>query len=153
MEPFGSAILLVRDPFGSILAEFNRRSGGHTGHASQGMFSRHNGAFWHAYVVNMVREWEAMNSDWINNFRGPLLVIKYSDLMDRLEEQLSRILDFLAVVVTKYEMECVLSRKEGIYRRQKEMLKMAELLFNNNLTNIVNQSKERVFKLVRQKLR
>ena len=62
-------------------------------------------------------------------------------------------MDFLAVVVTKYEMECVLSRKEGIYRRQKEMLKMAELLFNNNLTNIVNQSKERVFKLVRQKLR
>ena len=88
MEPFGSAILLVRDPFGSILAEFNRRSGSHTGHASQGMFSRNHGEYWHAYVINMVREWEAMNSAWINNFRGPLLVIKYSDLMDRLEEQL-----------------------------------------------------------------
>ena len=32
---FTRAILLVRDPFDSILAEFNRRSGGHIGHASQ----------------------------------------------------------------------------------------------------------------------
>jgi hypothetical protein len=47
----------------------------------------------------------------------------------------------------------VVRRREGIYRRQKERLKMVEPLFNNNLTNIVNQSKERVFKLVGQKLR
>jgi hypothetical protein len=152
MELFSSAILLVRDPFSSLLAEFNRRSGGHTGHASQGMFSRDNGEYWHEYVVNMLKEWEAMNSDWINNCQGPLLVIKYSDMMDRLEEQLRRILDFLAVVVTKKEMECMLSRREGIYRRQKERLKIADPLFNYNLTNIINLSKERVFKLVKQKL-
>ena len=31
---FQRVILLVRDPFSSLQAEFNRRSGGHTGHAS-----------------------------------------------------------------------------------------------------------------------
>lgn len=31
---FDRVVLLVRDPFASLLAEFNRRSGGHTGHAS-----------------------------------------------------------------------------------------------------------------------
>ena len=31
---FDRVILLVRDPFSSLRAEFNRRSGGHTGHAS-----------------------------------------------------------------------------------------------------------------------
>ena len=31
---FEKVILLVRDPFASLQAEFNRRSGGHTGHAS-----------------------------------------------------------------------------------------------------------------------
>jgi hypothetical protein len=31
---FDRVILLVRDPFASLKAEFNRRSGGHTGHAS-----------------------------------------------------------------------------------------------------------------------
>ena len=33
-QQFAEAILLVRDPFDSILAEFNRRSGGHIWYAS-----------------------------------------------------------------------------------------------------------------------
>ena len=33
-KKFDRVILLVRDPFASLKAEFNRRSGGHTGHAS-----------------------------------------------------------------------------------------------------------------------
>ena len=31
---FDRVVLLVRNPFASLQAEFNRRSGGHTGHAS-----------------------------------------------------------------------------------------------------------------------
>ena len=103
-------------------------------------------------MVNLARDWEAMNSDWINNFQGPLLVISYSDLMDRVEEQLRRVLDFLAVSVTKDEMECAMSRKEGIYRRQKKNLKMKGPVFDYYLSNVVMKSKERVDKLVRMKL-
>ena len=33
-KSFEKVILLIRDPFQSLQAEFNRRSGGHTGHAS-----------------------------------------------------------------------------------------------------------------------
>ena len=33
-KPFDRVVLLVRNPFASLQAEFNRRSGGHTGHAS-----------------------------------------------------------------------------------------------------------------------
>ena len=36
---FDRVILLVRDPFASLKAEFNRRSGGHTGHASPARYS------------------------------------------------------------------------------------------------------------------
>ena len=77
----------------------------------------------------------------------------YSDLKDKLEEQLKRTLDFLSVSVTKEEMECAMCRKEGIYRRQKKGLKMAGTMFDNYLTRVVNLGKERVFKLVRQKIR
>ena len=37
---FDRVILLVRDPFSSLKAEFNRRSGGHTGHASPARYKR-----------------------------------------------------------------------------------------------------------------
>ena len=149
-QQFDAAILLVRDPFASILAEFNRRSGGHIGHASQEKFSRDKGRFWQDFVITKARDWEAMNSDWINNFQGPLLVISYSDLMDRVEEQLRRTLDFLSVTVTKEEMECAMSRKEGIYRRQKKNLKMKGPVFDYHLTKIVMKRKERVVKLIKE---
>ena len=152
-DKFDRAILLVRDPFSSILAEFNRRSGGHIGHASKDKFNRDKGRYWQDFVINKAREWEAMNTDWINNFQGPLLVIMYSDLIDKAEEQLRRVLDFLDVSVTKEQMECTMSRKEGIYRRKKKPLKMTGQVFDNYLTNIVNLRKERVLKLARTKLR
>ena len=73
-------------------------------------------------------------------------------MKERVEEQLKRTLDFLSVSVTKEEMECAMSRKEGIYRRQRKRLKMAGPVFDKYLTKIVDQRKERVFQLVRQKL-
>ena len=80
-------------------------------------------------------------------------MMMYSELMERVEEQLMRTLDFLAVSVTKEEMECAMSRKEGIYKRQRKRLKMARPVFDNYLTTVVNQRKERVLRLVSQKLR
>ena len=152
-DQFSKAILLVRDPFDSILAEFNRRSGGHIGHASQEKFNKDNGRFWQDFVLKKAKDWEAMNTDWINNFHGPLLVIMYIDLTNRVEEQLQRTLEFLAVSVTKEEMECAISRKEGIYRRRKKRLKNAGAVFDAYLTRVVSQSNERVLELVRRRLR
>jgi hypothetical protein len=40
---FQKVILLVRDPAKSIVAEFNRQSGGHVGHASQDRYKRTKG--------------------------------------------------------------------------------------------------------------
>lgn len=41
--PYGRAILLIRDPEKSILAEFNRQSGGHVGFASPDRYRRTKG--------------------------------------------------------------------------------------------------------------
>ena len=42
-----------------------------------------------------------MNLDWVKNFKKPLLVIFYNDLVDNLEESLTKMLKFLAVSYTK----------------------------------------------------
>ena len=92
-QQFDAAILLVRDPFDCILAEFNRRAGGHVGYARQDKFTKDKGRYWQDFVKTKARDWEDMNTDWISSFQGPLLVISYSDLVDRVEEQLRRTLD------------------------------------------------------------
>ena len=113
-----AAILLLREPFPSILAEFNRRSGGHIGHASQEKFQREGGKLWTDFVRAKAQEWEDMNTDWLLHFPGPLLVLSYSSLRAQVEQELRRTLDFLGVSLTREQLACALRRQEGIYRRR-----------------------------------
>jgi len=147
-DKFEAAILLIRDPFDSILAEFNRRSGGHIGHASPEKFKKNSGKVWTDFVTEKAREWENMNMDWIKNFQGSLLVIFYQDLVDRLEEQLSKMLDFLSVSSTQEDMDCVIKRKEGIYRRKKKNTDIKKHVYNSHLTSVINKRKSRVLQYV-----
>ena len=145
---FQSAVLLVRDPFDSILAEFNRRSGGHIGHASLEKFRKESGKVWQDFVIEKAKDWENINMDWAMNFKGPLLVIHYDNLVERLEEELKRVLEFLSVSFTEADMKCVVERKEGIYRRKKKAGNLKALLYNSFLTSQVNKSKEKVLRFI-----
>ena len=120
---FDRAILLVRDPFASILAEFNRRSGGHIGHASVEKYRRNGGKYWHSFVKSKAAEWRKMNLAWFEAYSdkpGGLIAIAYEDLVRDPEKQLSKVLNFLGVKVPEASMRCALLHKEGIYKRGKQ---------------------------------
>ena len=80
--------LSVRDPFSSVLAEYNRRAGGHIGHAGPDKFRRENAPKWREFVLRKGRDWEAMNLDWALAFPGPKHVVFYDELVNSLEPQL-----------------------------------------------------------------
>lgn len=149
-DQFQAAILVIRDPFDSVLAEFNRRSGGHIGHASLEKFKKNNGKVWQDFVIDKTREWENMNMDWIQNFPRPLHIIFYNDLVENLEQELTKMMDFLKVSFTKEQMECALARKEGIYKRKKRNGDLRKLVYNNFLTSVVNKRKNKVLQYVRE---
>jgi hypothetical protein len=82
-RPFQKAVVLVRDPFSSLLAEFNRRSGGHIGYASADKYRRNGGRHWRNFVYNMANDWERMNLDWFYGFLPKRrLVVFYDQLKD-----------------------------------------------------------------------
>ena len=148
-ETFDSAILLVRDPFDSILAEFNRRAGGHIGHASKEKFVKDHGRMWQQFVISKAGDWEEFYTDWLENFKCPLLIVSYADLVRSVETELQRVLDFLEVSVTSNSMKCAISRQEGIYRRQKTQLNLKDSVFDKFLTNVVSKRKDRVFAMIK----
>ena len=144
------AKIYFRDPFDSVLAEFNRRSGGHIGHASLEKFKKDSGKAWQDFVIQKVTEWEHMNMDWVTNFNKPLLVVFYSDLVDHLEDTLAKMLDFLNVSYSKENMECVLKRKEGIYRRKKKNGNLKSHVYNSFLTSVINKRKNKVLQFIKE---
>ena len=93
--------------------------GGHTGHAGVDSFKREGGKRWRDFLKTKLIKWEAMNTDWINNFEGPLLVISYTQLQNSLESQLKKILEFIEDTVGTLELSCALSCQEGVFKRIK----------------------------------
>ena len=146
---FSGAILLVRDPVDCILSEFNRQAGGgHTGHAGVDSFKKEGGKRWKEFLKPKLIKWEAMNTDWINNFEGPLLVISYTQLQNNLETQLKKILEFLEVTVETLELSCAVSRQEGVFMRPKRKLSG---LLNKELVMLVNGSRKAVLDSINHK--
>ena len=143
MRGFDKAVLLVRDPRDSLLAEWNRQSGGHVGHARADKFRDGN---WEKFVYKKAIVWEEMNRDWLQNFQGPLLVTFYTNLKDNLEFELKRICEFLNVEISKDSMECVLSRKDGIYKRSKQVLKFDP--FDENMKKFLEEKKSNLNKIM-----
>ena len=104
---------MVRDPLASLLSEYNRQAGGHTGHA-QDM------AGLNSFVTKKLTNWRKLNLDWLEKSNPDrLLVISYSQLRTDLRSQLLRMTAFLNLTVTEEVLNCTMEAKEGVFKRKK----------------------------------
>merc|ERR1712029_560665 len=130
---FSKAILLVRDPFEAILAEFNREfKGDNLGHASPESFKSNK---WFKFAKRGALQWEHHCLQWIKKFeRDPenLLVVTYYSLKHNTEYELRRILSFLKIKVSSKTMDGVMNQKEGPAHRSKKQTDYSEI-FNQTV--------------------
>lgn len=54
---FSQAVLIIRDPYLAIQAEFNRQSGGHIGHAQPDKYTRDGGRCKYAFVKRIYNKY------------------------------------------------------------------------------------------------
>ena len=138
--PFDRAVLLVRDPFDAILAEFNRlqvinEKGrmSHTGHATLEKFHGNwtmearkivpGCSSFECFAREMILSWKEFNLSCLNKFHSnleDLIIISYEDLFSNPGRELSRVLQFLKVGISDTSMKCAMDRKEGIHHRKKD---------------------------------
>ncbi|XP_035227183.1 WSCD family member AAEL009094-like, partial [Stegodyphus dumicola] len=130
---YQKAVLLIRDPYGALVAEFNRRAGGHVGHASPEKF--HKGNAWPNFVVTHSKLWMESILDWLQ-FEGPLLIIRYEAITVDLPGELVRLLKFLEANVSWNAFQCVIRNRDGIFRRAKKHLNIEP--FDNSLKRVVD---------------
>ncbi|XP_044939111.1 WSC domain-containing protein 1 isoform X2 [Mustela putorius furo] len=114
IEMFDSAILLIRNPYRSLVAEFNRKCAGHLGYAADRNWKSKE---WPDFVRSYAAWWSSHVLDWLR-FGKRLLVVHYEELRHSLLPTLREMVAFLNVSVSEERLLCVENNKEGSFRRR-----------------------------------
>uniref|UniRef100_W5MEU6 WSC domain containing 1 n=1 Tax=Lepisosteus oculatus TaxID=7918 RepID=W5MEU6_LEPOC len=115
IEMYDSAILLIRNPYRSLVAEFNRKCAGHLGYASH-PHPASSLPEWPEFVGSYASWWASHVLDWLK-FGRRVLVVHYEELKRALFPQLRLIMDFVNVSVTDERLLCVESNQDGNFKR------------------------------------
>uniref|UniRef100_A0A8C6QKR7 WSC domain containing 1 n=1 Tax=Nannospalax galili TaxID=1026970 RepID=A0A8C6QKR7_NANGA len=113
IEMFDSAILLIRNPYRSLVAEFNRKCAGHLGYAPDRNWKSKE---WPDFVNSYASWWSSHVLDWLK-YGKRLLVVHYEELRRSLVPTLREMVAFLNVSVSEERLLCVENNKEGSFRR------------------------------------
>ncbi|KAG9354942.1 hypothetical protein JZ751_001655 [Albula glossodonta] len=113
IEAFDSSILMIRNPYKALMAEFNRKYGGHIGFASQAHWR---GKEWPEFVKNYAPWWASHTLDWLK-YGKKVHVVHFEELKKDLFTQLKSMVLFLGLEVSEDRLLCVEGQKDGNFKR------------------------------------
>ncbi|XP_029957042.1 WSC domain-containing protein 1 [Salarias fasciatus] len=113
IDMFDSAILLIRNPYRSLVAEFNRKCAGHLGHATDAQWKSKE---WPEFVSSYAPWWASHALSWLK-FSRRLLVVHYEELQRALLPQLRLIAAFLNATLTEERLLCAQTNQDGHFKR------------------------------------
>ncbi|NWX47932.1 WSCD2 protein, partial [Steatornis caripensis] len=113
IESFDAAILLIRNPYKALMAEFNRKYGGHIGFAAHAHWK---GKEWPEFVANYAPWWATHTLDWLR-YGKKVLVVHFEDLKRDLFMQLQRMVGLLGIAACEDRLLCVEGQKDGNFKR------------------------------------
>ncbi|XP_072172244.1 sialate:O-sulfotransferase 2-like [Diadema setosum] len=116
--PWQRGILLMRNPYDALIAEYNRLKGrGHVKHAPRTTFW---GSDWKKFCSGHIRLWSKILEDALQVFGPNILVVHFEDLVSDLDMQLPEIVNFLGIdeATVKERLRCTLDHPEGKFKRK-----------------------------------
>ncbi|XP_054768837.2 sialate:O-sulfotransferase 1-like [Lytechinus pictus] len=146
-----SAILIVRNPYRAIVAEFNRQKSNKTGFAKDGVFKTEG---WSNFVKNQAPRWFKLYERYILecNHLGhtcrSMLIVYYEQLQLHLKDELRRILNYLNVTIDEERLTCTVRNSEGQFHRPK--LNKTLDLFSQVDRSPVEESLKKYLELIKQ---
>ncbi|XP_076127518.1 sialate:O-sulfotransferase 2 [Alosa pseudoharengus] len=113
IEAYDASILVIRNPYKALMAEFNRKYGGHIGFASQAHWR---GKEWPEFVNNYAPWWASHTLDWLK-FGKKVHVVHFEALKNDLFAHLKTMVIFLGLEVSEDRLLCVEGQKDGNFKR------------------------------------
>ena len=95
-----AAVLLIRNPYDAILAEFNRNhGGGHTGHASREDF--YDKEVWYELAIEGALRWKNLYARYVE--RMPVHLLFFEDMRKDVGQSMREIVEFIGVKIEKFD--------------------------------------------------
>ncbi|XP_064158014.1 sialate:O-sulfotransferase 1 [Anguilla rostrata] len=113
IEMYDAAILLIRNPYRCLMAEFNRKCAGHLGYASEQHWRSKE---WPEFVGSYASWWASHVLDWLR-FGRRVLVVHYEELQGALFPTLRAITSFLSAGASEERLLCAESNQDGHFKR------------------------------------
>ncbi|XP_071502455.1 WSCD family member AAEL009094-like [Diadema antillarum] len=114
---YQGAIVIVRNPYNTLLSYANLINAGHTGWATETYFKSEK---WDKFIQSASISWEDRITSWLprNNVR----VLFYEDLKSDLRNQIIQLLRFLDFPVDHDRLDCMEAHPEGDFHRKAKYL-------------------------------
>lgn len=110
-------------------------------------YKRNGGKYWKNFVSTKGEEWEKMNLEWFTSFSPEnRLVVFYDQLVQETMAVLQTVLDFLQVSVPGSTLQCVMDRREGIFKRSKKKLGIE--VFTSPMKTFLMEKQAKVFNIL-----
>ncbi|WAR00788.1 WSCD-like protein [Mya arenaria] len=126
---FERAVLVIRNPYDTLLSYFNLRLSGHTGIPKQ----MHLIAVAEMAFKYSLDQYVSMVNTTLRQFQGRLHVLQYDNLLQDLPGEMRRLATFLNIPVSESDVSCTALLQEGTFRRKMEnadRLKLLRLIYN-----------------------
>ena len=117
---FDRAVVLVRDPFEALLAEFNRQqSHNQTGYAPDEKFDTE----WQPYLSKSMDFWKGFHLYFKTQYKPhEVMFTTYEALQKDTISELRHVLHFLGYDFPQDVAKCVVQQKEGLFHREKPVV-------------------------------
>lgn len=126
---YDKAILILRNPYDAIRAEYNREHAGKTGHVTPARFQLHE---WRDFVKKCPTKWLNQVVSWML-YEGPLFLMKFDALKLNLIDNMREVVYFLEMTTTTELLSCVEKNQEGSFHRDKIPIEEEVLVFDENI--------------------
>lgn len=151
---YSKALMILRNPFHALLAEFNRRmSFKRKSAANPGVGLANKEDFeskvWESYIKTESKIWKNYSVYWLKTFGKPVHVLVFERVQEQPMVQMFLLTQFLDMTIPFNSLYCLSTGSVGNFHRHKPSWMSTEKLFNNAHRKIVNG----VIKELKQQLR
>lgn len=111
---FERGIVLIRNPFDAIIAEYNHHRAGKTGEPDLSVYKEKR---WIEFIYQNINRWLKFHDEWFNSFNGPVKVSCFENLVHETINEVGTWLDFLDL--DHRRLGCISADPVGQFYRKK----------------------------------